>query len=87
MLKKYLWAMFAACILTACSNDDMPEPIPNDNSITILSYLIADNNLNDDLLGNIGTMYDGLAKIKEPATLLIYWDGKHPSMAMQIISY
>lgn len=76
MLKKYLWAMFAACILTACSNDDMPEPIPNDNSITILSYLIADNNLNDDLLGNIGTMYDGLAKIKEPATLLIYWDGE-----------
>ena len=44
--------------------------------ITILSYLIANNNLNEDLLGNIRNMYLGLSKMNKPATLLIYWDGK-----------
>ena len=44
--------------------------------LTILAYLVANNNLDDDLLANIGTMYDGLATMDKAATLLVYWDGK-----------
>lgn len=44
--------------------------------LTILAYLVANNNLDDDLLANIGSMYDGLATMDKEATLLVYWDGK-----------
>ena len=50
--------------------------VPDSNSLTILSYLVANNNLNSALKVNIGTMYDGLAIMKKPATLLVYWDGQ-----------
>ena len=45
-------------------------------SITILSYLVANNNLDDDLLTNIYSMFAGLAEMDKEATLLVYWDGK-----------
>ena len=57
-------------VLSATLNS---EPI---ESMSILSYLIANNNLDSDLLANIGGMYDGLAAMTEPATLLVYWDGR-----------
>lgn len=44
--------------------------------LTMLAYLVANNNLDDDLLANIGAMYDGLAAMDKEATLLVYWDGK-----------
>ena len=44
--------------------------------MTILAYLVANNDLDDDLLANIGAMYDGLAEMDQQATLLVYWDGK-----------
>lgn len=44
--------------------------------LTIMAYLIANNNLDDDLLANIGAMYDGLAQMTKPAVVFIYWDGQ-----------
>lgn len=44
--------------------------------LTLLAYLVANNNLDDDILANVGAMYDGMVDMKEPATLLVYWDGK-----------
>lgn len=41
-----------------------------------MAYLVANNNLDDDLLANIGAMYDGLAQMTKPAVVLIYWDGQ-----------
>ena len=76
MMKKFLWIFSLAGLLFACNNNDDPEPKPVNDSMTILSYLVANNNLDDYMLGNIGAMYDGLATMKEPAVLLIYWDGQ-----------
>lgn len=78
-MKKILALLVCVCFFTACQNDDGEEivtpPVP-DNSITILTYLIADNNLDSYLKENIAFMYDGLAAMNKKATLLVYWDGK-----------
>ena len=78
-MKKIVALLVCACLFSACQKDNGEEPdspIIPDDSITILSYLIANNNLNDELKENIAIMYDGLAAMKEKATLLVYWDGK-----------
>lgn len=80
-MKKYLFPLLASLFLFAsCSSDDnLPEIQYEDDSLTIFSYLIASKNrLNNDMCFNILTMYDGLASMDKPATLLIYWDGETP---------
>ena len=72
MMKKYLWIFSLAGLLFACNNNqDDPQPEPGKKNMTILSYLVANNNLNNALLVNIGAMYDGLAGMDEPATLMV----------------
>ena len=79
-MKKWFLLTALVCLFTACGDkedDPKPEPTPAEKApITILAYLVANNNLDDDLLANIGTMYDGLADMDREATLLVYWDGK-----------
>ena len=80
MLKRFFWVFLLVGLLVACTEDDgptiKPEPTPADDSVTILSYLIANNNLDDFMKFNVCIMYDGMAVMTEPATLLIYWDGQ-----------
>ena len=76
MMKKYFGALLFIGLFSACNNNDEPQPVPEKENITILSYLVANNNLNDYLVGNIATMYDGLLSMNKPATFLVYWDGK-----------
>ena len=78
-MKKFLVGICALFVLfISCrKSDDTPQPNPAPSSeITILAYLVANNSLDDDLLTNIGAMYDGLAEMDQQATLLVYWDGK-----------
>lgn len=63
-------------LFVACSDDDSPIKPVEQSPLTVCAYLIANNNLDDELLANVGAMYDGLAELSYPATLLIYWDGK-----------
>ena len=74
-MKKYLLLLALPFFLLGCNDDDTPKKTKAE-SMTILSYLVANNNLDDDLLANIGAMYDGLAAMNKPATLLVYWDGQ-----------
>ena len=79
-MKKFFLGIFSLLILlTSCKgneDDPQPTPAPSDDEITILAYLVANNNLDMDLLINIGAMYDGLGNMDQQATLLIYWDGR-----------
>ena len=75
MKKFFLGICSLFFLLTSCLNNDDPKP-NNPDKLTILAYLVANNNLDDVLLANIGAMYDGLAEMKEEATLLVYWDGR-----------
>ena len=76
MIKKALWLFSVLLFLSSCNpSDEEPTPTPDKDSVTILAYLIANNDLDDELLFNIEIMYDGLKTMKEPATLLVYWDG------------
>ena len=89
MMKKCLLTLVVAGMLSGCSGNDVPTPEPPANeNMTILSYLVANNNLNSALKVNIGTMYDGLAIMDKPATLLVYWDGQSsigPNSATHLI--
>lgn len=80
MMKKILGILSLVFVFISCNNDnhDMPTPTPDSNSITILAYLVGNNDLNGVLLDNIVSMYDGLAEMKQPASFLVYWDGKSP---------
>ena len=50
MMKKYLWNFSLAGLLFACNNNqDDPQPEPGKKNMTILSYLVANNNLNNAL--------------------------------------
>lgn len=77
-MKKNFLLWMAVFFLTACggnNNEDEPTlPVAN-APITILSYLVADNNLDDYLIYNIVTMYEGMTEMKQTADLLVYWDG------------
>ena len=77
MIKKALWLLSVLLFLFSCDpSEEEPAPFPDKDSVTVLAYLIANNNLNDALLFNIAIMYDGLKAMDKPATLLVYWDGQ-----------
>lgn len=76
-MKKLFLLLALPFLMCACNDKDEPEPdIVETAPITVMAYLVADNNLDDDLLTNIGAMYDGMVSMDKKATLLIYWDGK-----------
>lgn len=88
-MKKCLLLLVWAGIFGGCSHSDEPLPKPEQtDEMAILVYMVANNNLDDDLLANIGAMYDGLALMEKEATLLVYWDGKTkigPNKAQHLI--
>ena len=63
-MKKYLWTLLFVSLFWGCGNNDDPQPTPENETMTILSYLVANNNLDDCLLANIGAMYDGLTAMR-----------------------
>ena len=77
-MKKYLVGICSLLLLLSSCREikDFPQPEKPASETTILAYLVANNSLDNDLLVNIGAMYDGLAEMDQQATLLVYWDGK-----------
>ena len=70
MKRLYLVICSIIILFSSCLKEH-PQPDRSDE-ITILAYLVANNNLDSDLLANIGAMYDGLGNMDQQATLLIY---------------
>ncbi len=77
-MKKLFLLLTFVSLFTACSNNDEPggggktENAP----LTVMAYFVADaNSIEDDIFRNVAAMYDGMALMKKPATLLVYWDG------------
>lgn len=78
MMKKWFYILIAALAFHSCSDDEPEKSIEPDNAsgMTVLAYLVANNNLNGYLRTNISAMYDGLSDMTQSATLLVYWDGQ-----------
>lgn len=75
-MKKILSIFLFALFFISCNDDDNKvEPIVEEAPITVMAYLVAENNLDDELKTNIRTMFSGLTGLDKSATLLIYWDG------------
>ena len=78
-MKKFLAGICCLLVLFSSCRDreDEPKPAPAPSEeLTVLAYLVANNNLDNDLLTNIYAMCVGLASMDEEATLLVYWDGR-----------
>lgn len=77
-MKKWLFSLAMVLAVCSCSDDEPSMLVEPDNAsdMTVLAYLVADNNLNSYLRTNISAMYDGLADVTQSAELLVYWDGQ-----------
>ena len=79
--KNFIWILALICCFVSCTQDE-PTPTPpveekvEPAPLTILAYLVANNNLDNDLYVNIAAMCQGISLMDKPATLLVYWDGK-----------
>ena len=76
-MKKLFLLLTFVSLFTACKDDNGPSGGKKENApITVMGYFVADaSGIEDDIFRNIAAMYDGLALMKKPATLLVYWDG------------
>lgn len=75
MKKIKIFALFATLLVLhgACHSDN-DEPVIS-TTRTVFMYLIADNNISDDLYGNIASVEQGLKAAVGPGTFIVYWDG------------
>ncbi len=81
-MKKILLLLYLGFVIVSCGNNDDPKPEPETGlhqGRTVLAFFWANNNLDDYLNTNIKDMVSALLEMKDPATLLVYWDGKDPS--------
>ena len=81
MIKNLIWILGLICCMVSCTTDDSTPELPADKPVgpaplTIMAYLLANNNLDDDLYVNVAAMCQGLSLMNKSATLLVYWDGK-----------
>ena len=70
-MKKFLAGICCLLVLFSSCRDreDEPKPAPAPSEeLTVLAYLVANNNLDNDLLTNIYAMCVGLASMDEEAT-------------------
>lgn len=77
MVKKMLFLLLSAILWSSCSDDteDTTQTVES-APVSVLAYMVAENNLDSYLKQNIRTMFSGLSSLDKSATLLIYWDGK-----------
>lgn len=74
-------AFFCLCIaslLGACQNDDDDDDgddVKPSVAKTVFMYLVADNNISEDMHANIASVEAGLKEVPSSGTFVIYWDG------------
>ena len=61
--------------MVGCSKNEVPEPNTSSKRV-IMAYMVANNNLDDNIMNNVEWMYQGLSEVKDTCTLLIYYKGK-----------
>lgn len=66
----YLILLFSL-VLTSCEKDEPDIP----SGRTLVVYMIAGNNLEEEILKNVDTMLEGLPSVGQSCNLVIYWDG------------
>lgn len=72
-MKKILLYIVLTLILVACS-DEIPEHHqPVRAKRAVLAYMVANNNLDGDIMQNIRWMYESLSTAKDTCTLVIYY--------------
>ena len=59
---------FIGILLTmmGCSKNEVPEPTPTPNTSSkrvIMAYMVANNNLDNDIMNNVEWMYHGLSEV------------------------
>ena len=72
-MRKLFLYIVSLFILTGCS-DEIPEhERPVQSKRAILAYLIANNNLDTDIMNNVVWMYESLAESQDSCSLAIYY--------------
>lgn len=72
-MKKLFLYIVSLFILVGCS-DEIPEhERPVQSKRAILAYLIANNNLDTDIMNNVVWMYENLAQSQDSCSLAIYY--------------
>ena len=72
-MKKLFLYIVSLFILTGCS-DEIPEhERPVQSKRAILAYLIANNDLDTDIMNNVVWMYESLAESQDSCSLAIYY--------------
>lgn len=72
-MKKILLYFISAFLLVSCS-DEIPEHHqPARSGRTILAYLIANNNLDGNIMQNVKWMYESLSAAEDTCTLVVYY--------------
>ncbi|MDO4950270.1 MAG: clostripain-related cysteine peptidase [Bacteroidales bacterium] len=74
----FLFSLCALFICTGCDNDPIKK---EKDEMCVLYYMIANNSLEEDMAQNMVMLYEGLAKVHQPATVIIYWKGKSSSVS------
>ena len=72
-MKRTAYFLLCAFLLAACSNEIPEKRIIERSGRTVLAYLVANNNLDDELKANVTWMYEALASMKDSCTLLVYY--------------
>lgn len=72
-MKKILLYIVSTLILAACS-DEIPEHHQAVRAKrAVLAYMVANNNLDGDIMQNIQWMYESLATVEDTCTLVVYY--------------
>lgn len=79
VIHKVVWCMVLVCSFCAsvsCSNGSDDVSDASEAGRVVLAYLVANNNLDANLINNVVWMYRGLARADKASTLLVYYKGR-----------
>lgn len=72
-MKKLLLCLFSVLLLISCSNELPDHHLSVKRDRTMLAYLVANNNLDEDIMQNVLWMYESLVSSPDTCTLLVYY--------------